>query len=243
MGITPDSIIELWVQTLAKHGIGSLWIFDCLHNVDKMLQVAKIARDAGGFYATHLRDEGDLLEEAVREAIAVAEASGAPLQLSHHKAERPRNWGKVARTLALVDAAEARGVDVLLDQYPYAAYQTGLPTIALPSWAQEGAPEALAEKLADADWRARVRAAMDEDGVDFTSVEIATCIAHPEYGGRTVQELALAAAKDPRDWLLDLFAEGGPFSGAIHHALSEADVERVLADPRVRDVYLGRAAA
>jgi oxaloacetate decarboxylase alpha subunit len=47
MGITPDSIVELWVQTLGKHGIGSLWIFDCLHNVDKMLDVAKIAREAG----------------------------------------------------------------------------------------------------------------------------------------------------------------------------------------------------
>jgi N-acyl-D-amino-acid deacylase len=153
--------------------------------------------------------------------------------LSHHKSERPRNWGKIARTLALVDAAEARGVDVLLDQYPYAAYQTGLPTIALPAWAQEGTPEALAEKLADAEWRARVRAAMDDDGVDFASVEIATSPAHPEYGGRTVQELAIAAGRDPRDWLLDLFAEAGPFSSAVHHALSEADVERVLADPRV----------
>ena len=47
MGITPDSIVELWVRSLGKHGIGSLWIFDCLHNVEKMLQVAKIARDAG----------------------------------------------------------------------------------------------------------------------------------------------------------------------------------------------------
>jgi oxaloacetate decarboxylase (Na+ extruding) subunit alpha len=47
MGVTPDSVIELWVQTLAKHGIGSLWIFDCLHDVDQMLHVAKIARDAG----------------------------------------------------------------------------------------------------------------------------------------------------------------------------------------------------
>jgi oxaloacetate decarboxylase alpha subunit len=47
MGITPDSIVELWVKTLAKHGIGSLWIFDCLHNVDQMLHVAEIARDAG----------------------------------------------------------------------------------------------------------------------------------------------------------------------------------------------------
>ena len=47
MGITPDSVIELWVQTLAKHGIGSLWIFDCLHDVDQMLHVARLARKAG----------------------------------------------------------------------------------------------------------------------------------------------------------------------------------------------------
>lgn len=47
MGITPDSIVELWVQTLAKHGIGSLWIFDCLHNVEQMLHVARIAKHAG----------------------------------------------------------------------------------------------------------------------------------------------------------------------------------------------------
>jgi oxaloacetate decarboxylase alpha subunit len=47
MGITPDAIVELWVRTLAKHGIRSFWIFDCLHDVDKMLHVAAIARDAG----------------------------------------------------------------------------------------------------------------------------------------------------------------------------------------------------
>jgi oxaloacetate decarboxylase alpha subunit len=47
MGITPDSIIELWIRTLAKHGIESLWIFDCLHGTDKMLDVAAKARDAG----------------------------------------------------------------------------------------------------------------------------------------------------------------------------------------------------
>ena len=47
MGITPNSIVELWIQTLAKHGIRSLWIFDCLHDVDHMLHAAKIAKDAG----------------------------------------------------------------------------------------------------------------------------------------------------------------------------------------------------
>ena len=36
MGRTPDAIVELWVRTLAKHGIDSLWIFDCLFNLDQM---------------------------------------------------------------------------------------------------------------------------------------------------------------------------------------------------------------
>lgn len=200
-------------------------------DVAELAELARTTADAGGFYATHLRDEGDSLEEAVTEAIAVAEASGAPLQLSHHKAERPRNWGKVARTLALVDAARARGLDVLLDQYPYTAYQTGLATIALPAWAMAGTPEALAQKLSDPDVRARTRAAMHD--INFAAVELANCPSYPEYSGRTVQALAADANRDPRDWLLDLFIEGVPFPSAVHHALSEDDVERVLSDPRV----------
>lgn len=47
MNVTPSSIVELWIRTLAKHGIQSLWIFDCLHDIDQMLEVARIARDAG----------------------------------------------------------------------------------------------------------------------------------------------------------------------------------------------------
>ncbi|HZO04853.1 MAG TPA: hypothetical protein VFB52_00555 [Solirubrobacterales bacterium] len=47
MNVTPDSIVELWIRTLAKHGIESLWIFDCLHDAENMIRVAKIARDAG----------------------------------------------------------------------------------------------------------------------------------------------------------------------------------------------------
>jgi oxaloacetate decarboxylase (Na+ extruding) subunit alpha len=47
MNVTPDSIVELWIRTLAKHGIESLWIFDCLHDVENMIRVARLARDAG----------------------------------------------------------------------------------------------------------------------------------------------------------------------------------------------------
>jgi oxaloacetate decarboxylase alpha subunit len=47
MGITPNAIIDLWVRTLAKHGIGSLWIYDCLHNLEAMERIADVARAAG----------------------------------------------------------------------------------------------------------------------------------------------------------------------------------------------------
>ena len=206
-------------------------------DVAELTALAKIAKAAGGFYATHLRDEGDLLEESVAEAIAVAEGAGIALQLSHHKAERKRNWGKITSTLAMVDAAQARGVDILLDQYPYTAYQTSLATIALPPWANAGTPEALAQKLADPELRARARVAMGElaasGGVDWESVEIASCPEHDDYIGQSIAALSAARSQDPRDFILDLLVEGTGWISAAHFAMSEADVERILSDPRV----------
>jgi oxaloacetate decarboxylase (Na+ extruding) subunit alpha len=46
-GLTPDSLMDLWIQTLAKHGINSFWIYDCLYNMDKMERLCKTASDAG----------------------------------------------------------------------------------------------------------------------------------------------------------------------------------------------------
>lgn len=200
-------------------------------DVAELTALAKVAKDAGTFYATHLRDEGDTLEESVAEAIAVAEGAGIPLQLSHHKAERPRNWGKVIRTLAMVDAAQARGMDVLLDQYPYTAYQTGLATIALPGWAVGGTPQAMAMNLQNTEIRERVRGEMG--GVDWNAVEMASSPQHPEYVGRSIAVLSAEADKDPRDFVLDLLSEGEGWISAVHFAISPDDLERVLSDPRV----------
>jgi N-acyl-D-amino-acid deacylase len=203
-------------------------------DVDEMTALARVVRDAGGFYATHLRDEGDLLEESVAEAIAVAESAGVALQLSHHKAEKRANWGKVRKTLATVAAAKARGVDILLDQYPYTAYQTGLATIALPGWAVAGTPKALAERLREPQTRERVRSQMPD--LDWSAVTIAACPPHPAYPGRSVAELAREADTEPQDWVLDLLSEGEAWISAAHFAMSEDDVRFVLQNP---DVSIG----
>lgn len=47
MGLTPNSMLELWSATLAKHGIGSFWIFDCLFNLGQMKWTTDLARSNG----------------------------------------------------------------------------------------------------------------------------------------------------------------------------------------------------
>lgn len=45
--LNPNSLLELWIRTLAKHGIGSFWIYDCLFNVDQMRWMCGVVHDAG----------------------------------------------------------------------------------------------------------------------------------------------------------------------------------------------------
>ena len=200
-------------------------------SIDELSAIAKVVAAAGGFYATHLRDEGDHLEAAVEEAISVAANAGISLQLSHHKAELRRNWTAVRRTLARVTEAQASGIDIHIDQYPYTAYQTSLQTIVLPRWANAADSEALAELINTPGNRERIHAEMSHH--DWSRIKIATCATHPDYIGMSLETLAANTGQHPQDFVLDLLATPGPWISAVHHAMSDEDVEYVLQDPRV----------
>ncbi len=88
---------------------------------DEVVELARESAAAGGLYASHIRNEGDRLLEAIDEAILIGREAGLPVQISHHKAAGPRNWGKVGQSLAKVDEANAAGADITLDVYPYTA--------------------------------------------------------------------------------------------------------------------------
>lgn len=64
----------------------------------------------------------------------------------------------MSQTLAMVDAARARGLDVQLDQYPYTAFMTALAVQTIPAWANAGSVEDVAKRLQDPETRARVLA-------------------------------------------------------------------------------------
>ena len=86
---------------------------------EEIIQLVNVAAAHGGVYSSHMRNEGSNLIEATMEFIEICERTGARGSISHHKASGPYNFGKVHETLRLVDQARSRGVDVIVDMYPW----------------------------------------------------------------------------------------------------------------------------
>ena len=105
-----------WPPVRARH----------VRNSAEILELARIAGNAGGLYASHMRNEGTELEEAVEETIRIGELAMCRVQISHLKVDSPSRWGASAKALALIDAARARGIDVQADQYAYTAASSTL---------------------------------------------------------------------------------------------------------------------
>ncbi len=97
---------------------------------DELIQLAHVVAEYGGLYASHIRNEGAGLLDAVGEAIRIGEEAGVPVQVSHHKASGRANWGLTAKSLAFIEEARERGVDVTFDAYPYTAGSTALSAVA-----------------------------------------------------------------------------------------------------------------
>jgi N-acyl-D-aspartate/D-glutamate deacylase len=91
---------------------------------EELIELTRVVSDYGGMYATHMRNEDDQLLESLEEAIRIGEEAAVPVQISHHKAIGKPNWGRVAESLARLDAARESGLDIDADVYPYTAFST-----------------------------------------------------------------------------------------------------------------------
>jgi len=203
---------------------------------DEVVALAEVARQHGGLYISHMRDEGGGVLESVKETIAIGERARIPVQISHHKVGGRRQFGQSVQSLALMAEARARGVDVTFDQYPYTASHTGLSLI-FPRWSL--ADGKLAERLATPSMRREITSGMldfidERFGDDPSRIQLARCGHDPSLGGRTVADLLKAAGQPltqaaTAEMVIDLQLKGG--CSAIFHAYDEPDVERLLQSP------------
>jgi N-acyl-D-amino-acid deacylase len=180
---------------------------------EEVIELARaLGGPAGGLYATHMRNEADGLLDAVREAIRIGEEGGVPVQISHHKASGRRNWGRVRESLALIEEAQARGVDVTADQYPYIAGSTSLAAVIQNGAFRGDSPGGLGQ-LAGGD------------------VLVSSAPTHPEWEGKTVAALASAWSLDAEGAAERIVRDEGQACFVVVFTMDENDVKTVMAHP------------
>ena len=208
---------------------------------EEVIGLARVAARCGGIYATHIRNESDLLLEAVTEAIEIAEQAEIRVEVAHLKLEGYRNWGGAEWLLALLDDAHSRGVRVGCDQYPYAASSTWLAAI-LPYWAQAGGAKAIAERLSDPVARNRVRKDWEENRADWdnrggvrqwSDVLVTDCAPRPDVLGKSIAEIADAEGKDPLEAAFDLIMISEGQAAGVFFDQLEDNVRTLMRHPLV----------
>lgn len=236
---SPDELRQmarLLRESLARgaYGLSSGLIYPpgAYCSTGELAELARIVGEFQGIYATHLRSEGDLLEEAVDEAIAIAEAGGVSLQLSHLKTHGKENWGKLPAVFQKIEAARDRGVEVHADRYPYTASSTDLDVL-LPSWAWEGGNEAELARLADPVTRGRMREEIlaQSRGRDFWDKVMVTSVRtaqNRKWEGRTLAEIGASTGQDPMEVLFGLLGEEELKVGAVFFFMSEENLLKIM---------------
>jgi len=201
--------------------------------------LARVLRRHDATYASHVRDEANAVFDAVREAIAVAEATGVHTQIAHLKLSGVDNWGGAGRLLAEIEAARGRGVPVDCDAYPYDTATNPLRNL-LPRWVMDGGIAAMLERLARRDVRARVRDEIIRRGLtnfgripSWDVVRIAVSPQFPGDAGRTLGDIARRRGVDPLDAVCDVIVTDRGATRILITSMSEQDVRAIIATPWV----------
>ncbi len=200
-------------------------------DLDELAAIAGVVGRHGGIYASHIRDEGDQLLEAVEEAIEIGRRGHVAVHVSHFKASKQRNWGKVRAAAEVIEQARQEGLRVTADQYPYNASSTSFLAMLLPDDEREGGEEATIERLNDPTQLARLRPLIADAVAVRGRLLIASCEKHPQWVGRLLREVAAAEHREPVDVALDLLRGGG--AQAVNFGMDENDVRFVMTLPWV----------
>lgn len=207
---------------------------------DEIVALAKVAAKSGGVYASHMRNEGTELEAAVAETLLIGEKAGMAVQVSHLKVDAPSRWGASAKALAMIDAARAKGMRVMADQYLYDAASSNLG-IRFPSWVLEGGQSEINKRLDDQKTWLRIKEEMRklirERGLEnYAFARIANYPADPSMNGLTIPEVAqkLKGSKEldaQFETMRAMLRAGG--ASMVYAFMGDDDITRILQHPMV----------
>ena len=226
-------------------GVGSSLIYApaSYSKTPELTALMQEAGQCGGMYISHMRSEGDRIEGAIDELIAISRASKAPAEIYHLKVAGRSNWSKLPAVLAKIEAERAKGNRITADMYVYEAGATGLDA-AMPGWVQAGGLEKWIARLKDPATRKRVIAEMREpntswenlyyhagaDGVLFLGFRSEKL---KPLTGKRLSEVAKMRGTSPEDTIIDLVIEDDSRVEVAYFLMSEDNIAKQVALPYV----------
>ena len=151
---TPEELAkmkQLLAQELQAGGFGlsSGLEYDPGHfaTTEELIELSKLAGAAGGFYTSHVRDEGNGVFDSFREILQIGKGGHLPVEITHIKLATPSVWHATPRVKEVFEQARKQGVNLQADVYPYTYWQSNLRVIMLDRAYDN--PEKVAIALAD----------------------------------------------------------------------------------------------
>jgi dihydroorotase/N-acyl-D-amino-acid deacylase len=210
----------------------------------ELIELAKVARQYGGIYATHQRSEANTIDASLDEVFEIARKAGIRVEIWHLKTAYKKNWGRMPHVLERIKQARASSIDVNADIYPYIAGSTSL-SASLPPWALEGGTEKMLSRLRDPATRQRLKKEISEESNSWENIYLGSggpdgvlvsSVVNRELEplqGKRISEIAILEKKDPLDALFDFILADEGQTGAIYFMMSEADMRAAMQSPFV----------
>ena len=201
---------------------------------DEVIELAKVAAKYGGVYDSHVRDESSYnigILGSVKEVIQIAEEANIPVHIAHLKALGRDVWGQSGDIIALVAAAQERGIEITADQYPWRASGTGIGSSLVPRWVMADSQEAMFKRLENADLKDGIREEMEANLWRRGGAESFLITGESEWRGMTLQEISEQLELDPIDAAIEVVRSGDPSVASFN--MNPSDIEVLAIQPWV----------
>ncbi len=217
---------------------GLIYIPGTYTKTQEIIELAKIAAKYNGVYASHMRDEGDSVTQAIEEALTIGREAKIPVEISHFKLSGQQNWGRSKETVPMIEAARREGIEVTIDQYPYTASSTSISTL-IPDEILADGQDSIKARLQRPETRKYVINSMlqrlkKRKLKHFSYAVVAYYSPDTTYNGKSIEQINLMKgrkhkAKEEALTVIDIMISGG--ASAVFHGMSEDDVKRIMQYP------------
>jgi N-acyl-D-amino-acid deacylase len=227
-------------------GIGSSLIYAPAFyaKTEELIEMCKVASKYKGKYISHMRSEGNRLEEAVDELIRISREANIPAEIYHLKAAGRDNWSKMNNVIAKVEAARKSGLKVTADMYNYPAGATGLDA-AMPPWVLDGGYAELYKRIQDPATRKKILEEIRTPTDKWENLYLAAGSADKvlligfkneklkPLTGKSLAEVAKMRGTDPENTILDLVLEDQSRVGTVYFLMDEENIKKQITIPWV----------